>query len=377
MYPSLAADNLVDVLRLIRTSNVGPITFFQLMMRYGTAVEAMAALPNLSIRGGRRHAIKPFSKSEAEAEIEKTHAFGARFVRYGEPDYPMLLAHASDAPPVLCIKGNSNSYKDKPLVAMVGSRNASANSCQFAQKLAREVSAAGIHVVSGLARGIDSFAHKGSLAAGTIGVIAGGIDTIYPPENAPLYEEVAHTGCIISEQPFGQAPFAGAFPSRNRIIAGMSHATLVVEASPKSGSLITARLALEYGRELLAVPGSPLDPRAKGCNQLIKNGAHVAEEAADIIQLIRSSKLQLRLSETPATGYAPAQLNDSDISKAHGALAEKLSPMAVTIDELVEQCEMPAAILQAALLEMELAGKVRRVVGGKVALVYEDGQEVA
>lgn len=377
MYPSLAADSLVDVLRLIRTNNVGPVTFFQLIMRYGTAGEALAALPNLSIRGGRKQAIKVFSKSEAEAEIKKTQAFGARLVRYGEPDYPALLLHISDAPPLLAIKGNSASYKDKAIIAMVGSRNASANSCQFAQKLAREVAAAGIHVASGLARGIDSFAHKGGLAQGTIGVIAGGIDNIYPPENAALYEEMAQSGCIISEQPFGQAPFAGAFPSRNRIIAGMSHATLVVEASPKSGSLITARLALEYGRELLAVPGSPLDPRAKGCNQLIKNGAHVCEESSDIIQIIKSSKLQLSLYETPATGYAPAQVSDNEISKAHALLAEKLSPMAVTVDELVEQCELPASVLQAALLEMELAGKLRRVPGGKVALVYEDGQEVA
>lgn len=297
-YPSLTPDALVDILRLIRTPNVGPVTFFQLILRYGTAGEALAALPSLSLRGGRKQAVKPFSKSDAEREIELVEKFGARFVRYGEADYPALLQHISDAPPLLTVKGDSSAYKNHPLVAMVGSRNASANSCQFAQKLAREVGTSGINVVSGLARGIDSFAHKGALAKGTVGVIAGGIDNIYPPENAALYSEILQNGAIISEQPFGQIPFAGAFPSRNRIIAGMSHATLVVEASPKSGSLITARLALEYNRELMAVPGSPLDPRAKGCNQLIKQGAHVAEESADIVQVVNASKMQLHLRET-------------------------------------------------------------------------------
>lgn len=378
-YPSLASDTLVDVLRLIRTNNVGPVTFFQLIMRYGTAAEALSQLPNLSIRGGRKQALKPFSQSEALAEIERVQAFGARMVRYGEPDYPALLHHVSDAPPLLIIKGDSASYQNHPTVAMVGSRNASANACQFAQKLAREVSAAGIGVVSGLARGIDSFAHKGSLAKGTVGVIAGGIDNIYPPENASLYADILQTGAIISEQPFGQAPFAGAFPSRNRIIAGMSHATLVVEASPKSGSLITARLALDYGRELLAVPGSPLDPRAKGCNQLIKNGAHVVEEAADIVQIVNAGKLQLHLREMAPSLFSAGNASESDIARAHAILLEKLSPTAFSVDELAEQCNLPAGILQAALMELELAGKVRRVIGGKVALAFSDSgaQEVA
>lgn len=374
-YPSLTADSLVDILRLIRTPNVGPVTFFQLIMRYGNAGEALAALPNLSIRGGRKQAIKIFTKGEAEQEIEKTQKFGAKFVRYGEADYPQLLQYISDAPPLLCIKGNVDSYKTSPLVAMVGSRNASANACQFAQKLAREVGASGINVVSGLARGIDSFAHKGSLAKGTVAVIAGGIDNIYPSENAALYSEIQQNGVVISEQPFGQLPFAGAFPSRNRIIAGMSHATLVVEASPKSGSLITARLALDYNRELMAVPGSPLDPRAKGCNQLIKQGAHVVEEAADIVQVINTGKLQLRLNETAASNFIAAAGNDAEVARAHIAIMEKLSPSAVSIDELVEQCGITAAVAQAALLELELAGKIRRVVGGKITAVYVDEGE--
>lgn len=374
-YTSLASDHLVDILRLIRTPNVGPVTFFQLIMRYGNATEALAALPNLSIRGGRKQAIKPYSASDAEREIEQVASFGARFVRYGEAEYPALLTHISDAPPLLCIKGHSESYKSKRLVAMVGSRNASANACQFTQKLAREVSQKEIGVVSGLARGIDSFAHKGALNHGTIGVIAGGIDNIYPQENMHLYEEmVAQGGAIISEQPFGQLPFAGAFPSRNRIIAGMSHATLVMEASPKSGSLITARLALDYDRDLLAVPGSPLDPRAKGCNQLIKQGAHVVEEAADILHILDASKIQLELREPKTPPYSTAAIQDDDVAYAHKKLMEKLSPTAVGVDELIEQCGISAASAQAALLEMELAGKVRRSVGNQVALTFSDDE---
>ena len=400
-YPTLASDNLVDVIRLIRTPNVGPVTFFQLILRYGTAAEALAALPNLAIRGGRKQALKPYSKSEAEREIEKTEKFGARFVRYGEADYPELLTYISDAPPLLTIKGHAEIYKQQRILAMVGSRNASANACQFAQKMAREVSSGGIRVVSGLARGIDSYAHKGALAAGasgtfgtsgTIAVIAGGIDNIYPPENAALYKEIAESGAIISEQPFGQIPFAGAFPSRNRIIAGMSDATLVVEASPKSGSLITARLALEYNRELLAIPGSPLDPRAKGCNQLIKNGAYVVEESADILQIVaqvtRLGANRAQLSETPQSQYSSADLlnksansgdisaitkaSEDEIAAAHELIMQKLSTTAISVDELVEQCCISVGIMQAALLELELAGKVRRIVGGKISLVYED-----
>ena len=376
-YPSLASDKLVDILRLIRTPNVGPVTFFQLMLRFGSAGAALAALPNLSIRGGRKQALKLHSISESEQEIAQVEKFGARFVRYGDADYPHLLHYISDAPPLLCIKGNSSAYHDQKIVAMVGSRNASANSCQFTQKLAREVGASNIRVASGLARGIDSFAHKGSLASGPIAVIAGGIDNIYPPENAALYNEITESGVVISEQPFGQVPFAGAFPSRNRIIAGMSHVTLVVEASPKSGSLITARLALEYNRELMAVPGSPLDPRAKGCNQLIKQGAHVVEEAADIVQVVNSSKLHLRLSETQPSLFTQGAVSESDIADAHTKILEKISPTAVSIDELLEQCDLSAATLQGALLELELAGTIRRVVGGKVALVYEDEQGAA
>ena len=375
IYPSLASDRLVDVLRLIRTPNVGPVTFFQLILRYGTAAEALAALPNLSIRGGRRQAVKPFSVSEAQQEIERTDAYGAKLVRYGEEGYPALLHYIEDAPPVLAIKGTVASHG--PLVAMVGSRNASANSCQFAQKLAREVGASGMMTVSGLARGIDSFVHKGSLATGTVAVIAGGIDNIYPPEHTALYHEIIERGAIISEQPFGQAPFAGAFPSRNRIIAGMSHGTLVVEASPKSGSLITARLALDYNRELMAVPGSPLDGRAKGCNQLIKNGAHVIEDATDIIRIVQQASLPGRIAEAMAPGYEAAPANAQEVATAHALILGKLDPAGVPVDTLVEQCQISAAVAQAALLELELAGKIRRMAGGKVALIFIDTQEVA
>lgn len=377
MYRHLATDTLADILRLIRTPNIGPITFHQLIARYGTAAEALAALPELARRGGRKKPLVAASKADAEREIEHTEKFGAQLVRYGDPAYPPLLLHTEDAPPLLVIKGTIARFSNMPLLAMVGSRNASANACQFAQKLARETGTTGIGVVSGLARGIDSFAHKGALTSGTVAVIAGGIDNVYPPENTSLYHEICESGAIISEQPFGQIPFAGAFPSRNRIIAGMSHGTLVVEASPKSGSLITARLALEYNRELMAVPGSPLDARAKGCNQLIKQGAHMVEEAMDIVRIIQQVSQSLRLQEAVSPTFEPAPASNEEIASAHPVLLEKLSTSAVSIDELLEQCHISVAVAQAALLELELAGRVRRVVGGKVALVYQDDVPLA
>lgn len=376
MYPSLASESLVDVLRLIRTQNVGPITFFQLILRFGSAAEALKQLPAISIRGGRKNAITPYSKSLAEQEIEKAEKFGARFIRYGEADYPTLMNHIPDAPPVIGVLGNASLWKGKHLLAVVGSRNASANGCQLAQKLARECGAADITIVSGLARGIDSFAHKGSLATGTAAVIAGGIDHIYPPENADLYKQIAEHGAIISDQPFSQIPFAGSFPSRNRIIAGMTHGTLVVEASPKSGSLITARLAGEYNRDVYAVPGSPLDPRAKGGNQLIKDGAYMVEETQDILRVL-TKITNTQLSEVAAQGNLFQPINESDLDIARQKILEKLGHTATGVDELVEQCHISAACAQAVLLELELAGRLKRSVGNKVTLTYQDEQEVA
>jgi DNA processing protein len=377
MYPSLSNDALIDVIRLIRTQNVGPITFFQLMLRFGTAAEALKQLPAISIRGGRKNAITPYSKSLAEQEIEKAQKFGAHMIVYGDADYPTLLNHIADAPPVITILGHPSIWKNKHTVAMVGSRNSSANGCQLAQKIARECGAAGITIVSGLARGIDSFAHKGSLATGTVAVIAGGIDHIYPPENEDLYKQIAEQGAIISDQMFGQVPFASSFPARNRIIAGMSQGTVVVEASPKSGSLITARLATEYNRDVFAVPGSPLDPRSKGGNHLIKEGAYVVEEAQDILRVINNQKLIQFSEATSATYNSITSPNEAEIDRARETILTQLGHTATEIDELIEQTQLSTACVQAVLMELELAGRLRRNVGNKISIIFNESQEVA
>ena len=372
-HPSLVNDSLLDVLRLIRTPNVGPVTFFHLFRYYGSAAEALRALPELAKRGGRKKPLVACEKSVAEKEIEASERFGARMVVFGAPDYPPLLAECVDAPPLLSLCGHAQLWRNREVVAMVGARSASAAGCQLAQKLAKDLGAAGISVASGLARGIDTFAHKGSLASGTIAVIASGIDTVYPPENEALFAQIRESGCLISEQPFGQAPFAGAFPGRNRIIAGMSLATLVVEASPKSGSLITARLAAEYGREVMAVPGSPLDPRSKGCNQLIKQGAVMVEGADDVLQAL--IELRGRFAEPRAPlplGFAePTAHSEEARERARALVLEKLGYMPVAIDALVAQTHLDAPLVLAVLLELELAGIAQRSAGGKVALVAE------
>lgn len=370
-YKSLAGESLVDVLRLIRTPNVGPVTFFNLLQRFGNVKSAIDALPELSARGGRKTPLIAAKREDAEKEIAAVQKFGARMVVYGAPEYPKLLQAINDPPPVITVMGHPHLWQQKQVIAMVGARNASANGCQFAQRLARELGEHGYSVASGLARGIDTYVHKGSLAKGTIGVIASGIDIIYPPENEPLYKQIIESGAIISEQPFGQAPFAGSFPGRNRIIAGMSIGTVVVEASPKSGSLITARFAMENNREIFAVPGSPLDPRSKGCNQLIRDGACMVEGVSDIVQGVAYLRGRT-LEESPTTSYIEQRepaATDSELAKARAKILEKLGTSAVLVDELIEQCETSAGSMLTVLLELELAGRLKRSPGNKVYLL--------
>lgn len=379
-YPSLQNEKLADVLRLIRTLNVGPITFFQLIERFKTAAEAIAALPTLSVRGGRRAALTAFNREEAAKEIAAAEKFGARMILYGAPDYPKWLMNIADPPPVITVLGHAHLWQNKDCVAMVGARNASAAGCQFAQRLARELGDAGLTVVSGLARGIDTFVHKGSLASGTVAVIAGGIDNIYPPENQMLYTQIKESGAVISEQPFGAIPFSGAFPGRNRIIAGMSLGTVIVEAAPKSGSLITARFAVENNREVFAVPGSPLDPRSRGCNQLIKDGAIMTESAGDILQGIAHLRGQaLQETEPPefAAPKAAEPVSDSELGSARALILEKLGITPVSVDELIEQCQISASAALTVILELELAGRLKRSGGNKVALTANVNQDVA
>ncbi|MFL6721446.1 MAG: DNA-processing protein DprA, partial [Sphingomonas sp.] len=276
-------------MRLLRTPGIGPVTYRQLIARFGKASAALAAVPDLARRGGgKAPALR--TTAEAEREIAEAEKLGAKWLALGEGLYPRLLAELEDAPPLLMAKGNLN-LLDRQSVAIVGARNASAAACRFARGLAHEIGQHGLVVVSGLARGIDSAAHEGSLESGTIAVIAGGIDVFYPPENRDRQIALYERGLVLAEMPPGTEPRARHFPYRNRIIAGMTSGTVVVEAAPRSGSLITARLAADAGREVMAVPGSPLDPRAQGCNLLIREGATLIQSAEDVLEAIRPSEI--------------------------------------------------------------------------------------
>ncbi|HEX9702366.1 MAG TPA: DNA-processing protein DprA, partial [Rhodospirillales bacterium] len=303
-------------LRLIRTDNVGPITFRRLLERFGSAARALDALPDLARRGGRAQGLKPRAKAEAEAEIEAVRACGARLLAWGEPDYPPLLAHVEDAPPLLSVLGHAG-LLNKKAIAVVGARNASINGCRFAERLARDCGQGGLLVVSGMARGIDAAAHKGGLATGTLAVLGGGIDVIYPKENADLYRRIVGEGVLVSEVAPGTQPQARHFPRRNRLISGVSRGVVVVEASPRSGSLITARMALEQGRDVFAVPGAAMDPRARGTNHLIRQGAILTESAEDVLSAFNESPAP-RLADRKAVdfkGNSPAAPGTANTSR--------------------------------------------------------------
>jgi DNA processing protein len=359
------SEDQIARLRLIRSENIGPITYFQLLARFGSAAAALAAIPDLAARGGGR-APKLASRASIEREIETVARMGARHLFLGQGLYPPLLAELETAPPALIVTGHPT-LLDRPAVAMVGARNASAAACRFARALARALGEAGVVIVSGLARGIDSAAHDGALETGTIAVVAGGVDVFYPPENEARQRAIAERGLLVSEQPPGVEPRSRHFPSRNRIIAGLAHGTLVVEAAPRSGSLITARCAAECGREVMAVPGSPLDPRAQGCNQLIRDGATLVQSAEDVIEAISPSRI--RPFRQPERGYGPAEVPAEADEAAREIVVDLLSGTPVPVDELVRQSELTPAVVQTVLLELELAGRLDRHAGGKVSLV--------
>lgn len=360
---SPAQDDRLDKLRLIRSANIGPVSYVQLVRRFGSARAALAAIPELAARAGGK-AARLASDDDVKREVDAVTRAGARHVFLGDPDYPVLLAEIDTAPPALIVRGDM-ALTQRACVGIVGARNASAVACRFARELAMGLAREGVTVVSGLARGIDTNAHVGSLDGGTIGVIASGIDIAYPPENRALQEEIATRGLLIAEQPPGREPLARHFPSRNRIIAGLSTGTVIVEAAPKSGSLITARLANEAGREVMAVPGSPLDPRAQGCNQLIRDGATLIQSVADILETIRP--IFGRVAQ-PVSGYTsePFQGDASDAERAD--IVGLLSPAPVPVDEIVRQSGSAPAIVQLVLLELELAGRLERHAGGRVSL---------
>jgi DNA processing protein len=361
---SEADQDRLDRLRLIRSSNIGPVTYFQLIQRFGTAKAALEAIPHLAVRGGGK-APTLARIEDISREVEAVQRLGARYLFLGQGLYPPLLAEIDTAPPALIVRGDLR-LLDRPTVALVGARNASAAACRFARTLASDLAREGVVVISGLARGIDTAAHQGAIAEGTIGVIASGIDISYPPENKGLQEDVATRGLLIAEQPPGREPLARHFPYRNRIIAGMSLATVVIEAAPKSGSLITARLAAEAGREVLAVPGSPIDPRAQGCNQLIRDGATLIQSAADVLETIRPISGPRVASVT--SGFRGEPAGEEPDEQGRQAILSLLSPAPVPVDELVRQSLLAPAMVQMILLELELAGRIERHAGGRVSL---------
>ena len=348
-----------DWLRLARTENVGPVTFDQLITRFGEAALALAALPDLARRGGRA-GLKVATEVQAETELAAGEALGARLICACEPDFPQALAALDPPPPVLWTRGNVE-LLDRKTVAVVGARVASAAGQRFARGLAAELGGLCHVVVSGMARGIDAAAHEGSLPTGTVAVLGGGIDDVYPPEHRSLYDRIAESGCVVSESEPGRTAVARDFPRRNRIIAGLSRAVVVVEAEFRSGSLITARLANEMGREVLAVPGSPLDPRAKGTNDLIRQGAAICEGAEDVVRALETLHGFREPERTPFAG--PAAEPDERLRER---LADLLSPTPVSRDELVRAAQAPAPAVFAALMELALAGRAELLPGGMV-----------
>jgi DNA processing protein len=386
-----AEEEQIDRLRLARTEGVGPITYRKLMARFGTASAAIAGLPALAEAGGRGAPLVVAEPGAARRELDSLARMHARAVFIGDADYPPLLALLDDPPPVLAVLGGMDAFASRA-VAIVGSRNASVNGRRMAESLAADLAGAGIAVVSGLARGIDAAAHLGALAGGgrTVACVAGGLDVPYPPEHAPLQARIAaEGGAVVSEAPLGTAPQSRHFPRRNRVIAGLSLGVVVVEAAPRSGSLTTARLAQDAHRELFAVPGSPLDPRCRGSNGLIRDGAHLTEDAADVLQHLPDHPGRTGLSrlplfargpslpaglEEPAEAVATAvEIDPPTLGRAREEVISLLGPEATAIDDLLRRCQFSAPAVMSVLLELELAGRVEALPGGRVALLMEPG----
>ena len=353
----------LDWLRLARTESVGPVTFTQLIARFGEPAKAIAALPELALRGGRAMAPRIPSIAEAERELDAGERLGARLICGCEADFPALLAALDPPPPLIWTRGRAELLA-QPSIAIVGARIASAAGQRFARILAKDLGEAGYGVVSGMARGIDAAAHEGALPAGTVAVLGGGIDDVFPPEHDKLYARLIEDGCVVSEPPPGYRAKGRDFPRRNRLISGLSLAVVVVEAELRSGSLITARLAGEQGREVLAVPGSPLDPRAKGTNDLIRQGAALCEGAEDVLRAI-SGLRTLREPGRDPFAHQPAFDADADAGLRE-RLADLVSPTPISRDDLVRITGAATAQVYAALMELSLAGRVELLAGGMV-----------
>lgn len=367
LAPELSQAEAFARIRLLRSPNIGPVSYRQLLARFGCASEALAALPELGKKGGRQYRAAAIGK--IEAEVEAVREAGAKYLFHDQPDYPFLLGQLDGAPPILTFRG-SLALAKKPCVAIVGARNASAAAVKLAREFATGLAEAGMSVVSGLARGIDGAAHEGAFPA-TIGVIASGIDIAYPPHHAELQGRIADKGLLVAEQPPGTEPRGSHFPSRNRIIAGLASGTLVVEAAVKSGSLITARLAGEAGREVMAIPGSPLEPRSHGCNHLIREGAVLVQSSEDVAELLSGfdgvARSTFREPPGAAYDYAPEEISEAEPAD----IANLLTNAPIGVDELIRQSGEGAAAVQLALLELEIAGCLERHAGGRVSLLTQ------
>ncbi len=374
-YFSLSEEQRLNWLRLIRSQNVGPATFRDLISHYGTASTAIEALPELARRGGAAARIKICSVEDAEYEMERCRSSGAQYIALGEPEYSPLLRHAESAPPLLCVKGNSEILQSKS-VGIVGSRNASISGMKLAQRLSSQLGDAGYCVVSGLARGIDAAAHKAALSKGTIAVFAGGVDHVFPEENRELASDILDNGgAIVSEMPMGWKPRAKDFPRRNRIVTGLSMAVLVVEAARRSGSLITARLANEMGRIVLAIPGSPLDPRSEGTNELIKQGASLVTSIEDILEALspldpdaEQDLFDMKEPDDRSFEMQHPRLQDAD-EELRQRIRDSIGPSPCEIDDIIRFTGATAGQVQLVLLELSLAGKLERHSGNRVSRI--------
>lgn len=360
-------------LRLIRSDNVGPATFRDLINHFGSAETAIEQLPELSRRGGSARTIRVASVEDAERELEAAETFGAVFIGIGEPDYPPALRRIDGAPPLIAAIGDL-ALATRTSVGIVGARNASVSGAKMAARMARELGSAGYVIVSGFARGIDAAAHRASLESGTIAAMAGGLDQPYPPENNELYKEIcAGNGLAVSEMPIGWEPRARDFPRRNRLIAGIGLGLVVIEAAQRSGSLITARRAADFGRLVFAVPGSPLDPRAAGANGLLKEGAIVATESRDVIDALAPSS-QLFPGDEPLL-EEPDNNEEASFTEPHeddrSRVIEALGPSPVEIDDIIRHTDVAAQTVYLVLIELDLAGRLHRHPGGMVSLAYD------